>query len=155
MGETNRMRIGKFEFLIEFGSFRRITECWSGPGWDFCFSGKCVSGEFFTVDGRIGLYCEAAPLPFAKSADYTGIEFDLPGYYDEESGEPFFALDVGESCEVSDVHLLFAERDGVRYLIEIAGTVSASVFGKPERFTLSAWADEQPDHSYGGGQSRT
>lgn len=150
MVETNHMRLGEFEFVIDFGSFRRITECLSGPGWDFNFSGKCINGDFFGVDGRIGLYCEAAPLPFAKAADYTGVELDLPGYYDEESGEPFFAVDVGESYEVSDVRLRFAQRDGTRYRIEMSGTVSEAVFGHPVKFVMSAWADEQPDHSYGG-----
>jgi hypothetical protein len=100
--------------------------------------------------GRIGVYCEAAPLPFGKAADYTGVEVTLPGYYDEATGEPYFAVDVGESCEVSDARLRFVERDGGRYLIELSGTASASVLGHPERFELSAWADELPDHSYLG-----
>src|SRR5438132_3004613 len=80
--ESNRMRLGRFEFVIDFGSFRRITECWSGPGWDFNFSGACVnddSEEPTFADGRIGVYCDAAPLPLAKAADYTGLEVDLPG----------------------------------------------------------------------------
>jgi hypothetical protein len=155
MAAANHMRLGKWEFAIDFGSFRRITECWSGPGWDFNFSGKCVNGDFPSADGKIGLYCEAAPLPLAKAADYSGIELDLPGYYDEATGEPFFAVDVGESYEVSDVRLRFAERDGGRYCIEISGIVSASVFGQPEHLELSAWADEQPDHSYGSGPAAT
>ena len=71
------------------------------------------------------------------------------GSYDEESGEPFFAVDVGESYEVSDAHLRFVARDGGRYLIELSGTVSAAVLGRPERFELLAWADELPDHAHG------
>ena len=58
MVESNRMRLGRFEFVIDFGSFRRITECWSGPGWDFNFSGACVnddSEEPTFADGRIGV----------------------------------------------------------------------------------------------------
>jgi hypothetical protein len=148
---TNRMRMGQFEFVIDFGSFRRITQCWSGPGWDFNFSGACVSDnpdELTFPDGRIGVYCEAAPLPFAKAADYTGIELNLPGSGDEVTGEPYFAVYVGESYEVSDARLRFAERDGGRYRIELSGTVSASVMGHPERFELSAWADELPDHAW-------
>ena len=151
MREANRMRLGRFEFVIDFGSFRRITACWSGPGWDFNFSGACVNDDpeepaFF--DGRIGVYCEAAPLPFARAADYTGVEVDLPGSSDEASGEPYFAVDVGESYEVSDARLRFAVRDGSRYLIELSGMASASVLGHPERFELLAWAVELPDHSY-------
>src|SRR5271170_5973337 len=81
--------------LIDFGSFRRITQCWSGPGWDFNFSGACVNDDPENPtfpDGRIGVYCDAAPLPFAKATDYTGVEFDLPGSYDEATGEPYFAV---------------------------------------------------------------
>ncbi len=155
MVEANRMRLGRFEFVIDFGSFRRITACWSGPGWDINFSGACINDdpeEPIFPDGRIGVYCDAAPLPFAKAADYTGIEVDLPGFYDEASGEPYFAVYVGESYEVSDARLRFAAREGKRYLIELSGTVSASVFGHPERFELSAWADELPDHSHLGNQ---
>jgi hypothetical protein len=37
----------------------------------------------------------------------------------------------------------------------MSGTVTASVFGHPEQFELSAWADEQPDHSYGGRAAAT
>jgi hypothetical protein len=147
------MRLWRFEFAIDFGSFRRITACWSGPGWDFNFSGACVnddSEEATFIGRRIGVYCEAAPLPFVKAADYTGIEVDLPGSYEEVSGEPYFAIDVGESHEVSDARLRFVAREGSRYLIELSGTVSASLFGHPKRFELLAWADELPDHSYLG-----
>lgn len=153
MVKANRMRLGQFEFVIDFGSFRRITQSWSGPGWDFNFSGACVNddpAEAAFPLGRIGVYCEAAPLPLAKAADYTGMEVDLPGFYDEATGEPFFAIDVGESYEVSDARLRFAERDGTRYRIELSGTASASVLGHPERFELSAWAEELPDHGYLG-----
>jgi hypothetical protein len=151
MVEANHMRLGRFEFVIDFGSFRRITQCWSGPGWDFNFSGACVNDDPENPtfqDGRIGLYVEAAPLPFDKATDYTGVELDLPGYYHEATGEPYFAVYVGESYEVSDVRLRFAERDGNRYRIELSGTVSASVLGHSERFEMSAWAEELPDHAY-------
>jgi hypothetical protein len=144
------MSLGRFEFVIDFGSFRRITQCWSGPGWDFNFSGACVNDDPEDptfMDGRIGLHCDAAPLPLAKVADYTGVELDLPGSGDEATGEPYFAVYVGESYEVSDVRLRFAEKDGGRYRIEMTGTVSASVLGRPERFELSARADELPDHA--------
>jgi hypothetical protein len=153
--EENRIRLGRFEFIIDFGSFRRITACWSGPGWDFNFSGACVNDDLAEPTfplGRIGVYCDAAPLPFAKAADYTGVDVDLPGSYDEASGEPYFAVDVGESYEVSDAHLRFTARDGGRYRIELSGTVSAAVLGRPERFNLSAWAEELPDHSHLGSQ---
>ena len=152
MVETNRMRLGRFEFVIEHGSFRRITACWSGPGWDFNFSGACVNDdpEDPTFPDGIGVYCDAAKLPFDKATDYSGVEFNLPGFYEEASGEPYFAVHVGESYEVSDARLRFAARDGGRYLIELSGTASESVLGHPERFELLAWADELRDHSYLG-----
>ncbi len=151
MVEANRMLLGRFEFVIDFGSFRRITACWSGPGWDFNFSGACVNDdpeEPTFPGGRIGVYCEAAPLPLAKAADYTGVALDLPGSYDEATGEPLFAVYFGESYGVADARLRFAERDGGRYRIELSA--STTILGHPERFELSAWADELPDHSYLG-----
>jgi hypothetical protein len=48
---------------------------------------------------------------------------------------------------VSDVRLRFVGRDGRRYLIEMSGIASGSILGHPERFELSAWAEEQPDHA--------
>lgn len=151
MPEVNRMRLGRFEFMIDFGSFRHITLSWSGPGWDFNFSGSCINDDPTEATfplGRVGVYCEGAPLPFAPAADYTGIEVNLPGFYDDVTGEPYFAIDVGESYEVSDARLRFAERDGSRYRIELSGTASASILGYLERFELSAWAEELPDHAY-------
>jgi hypothetical protein len=145
------MRLGKHEFVIDFGSFRRITRSWSGPGWDFNFSGACVKenpDEPTFLFNRIGVFCEAAPIPLAKADDYTGIMIDLPGSYDEATGEPYFAVDAGESHEVSDARLRFLARDGSRYLIELSGTASASILGHPERFELSAWAEELPDHAH-------
>src|SRR4051794_20542863 len=49
--EANRLRLGRFEFVIDFGSFRRITQSWSGPGWDFNFSGVCVNDDPAEVVG--------------------------------------------------------------------------------------------------------
>ena len=84
----------------------------------------------------------------AKAADYTGVELVLPMSFDEKSGEPFFGLNVCEEHEVSDVRLKFVERDGGRYRIDITGVVAITVLGHPERFELSAWAEELPDHAY-------
>jgi hypothetical protein len=145
---VNWMRLGTYEFAIHAASFRYISQSWSGPGWDFNFCGRCVNDEAAFPYGA-GLYTEAAPLPLAKAEDYTGIELLLPLPYDEESGEPFFGLNVLEEHEVSGVRLRFAERDGQRYRIEVTATVAKTVFGHPERLELSAWAEELPDHAYG------
>ncbi len=96
----------------------------------------------------VSLYAEAAPIPLAKLDDYTGIELDLPGSYDDASGEPYFGIFVGESHDVWDVHLRFAERDGSRYLLVITGIISESVLGKAEPFECTVWAEELPDHAY-------
>jgi hypothetical protein len=151
MVSVNRMQLGRFEFAIEFATFRYITQSWSGPGWDFDFSGRCLNDdpeEPMFLYGGVGVFAEAAPLPLAKAGDYSGVELDLPGYYDEATGEPYFGISNGENYEVSDVRLRFAGREGGRYLIEMTGTASSSILGHPERFELSAWAEEQPDHAY-------
>lgn len=146
---VNRMQLGRFEFAIESATFRYITQSLSGPGWDFNVRGRCLNDDPENpLFDKVEVFTEAAPLPLAKSDDYTGVEFDLPGDYDEATGEPYFAIDVGESCETSEVHLRFAERDGSRYLIEMSGIASRSILGYPERFELSAWAEELPDHAY-------
>ncbi len=151
MVAVNRMRIGRFEFDVDFATFRYITGSRSGPGWDFNFVGTCLNDdpeEPMFLYGGVGVFTEAAPLPLAKADDYTGAELDLPGYYDEASGEPYFGISNGENYEASDVRLRFARRDGGRYLIEMTGTASPSILGQPERFELLAWVEEQPDHAY-------
>lgn len=148
--EINRLCFGKYSFAIQSANFRHVTQSHSGPGWDFKLNGRCVNDEpgheLFPLG--ISLYTEASPLPLAKSHDYTGIEVDLPGSYEEDSGEPCFGLFVGESYEVSDVHLRFAERDGQRYLLTISGIIPEAVLGQSEPFKCTAWVEELPDHAY-------
>ncbi|MDG3008180.1 hypothetical protein [Paludisphaera mucosa] len=151
MEASGRMRLGRYEFAVESATFRYISQSWSGPGWDFNIRGRCLNDdpiEPMYPHGGIGVYTEAAPLPFEKAVDYTGVELDLPGGCDEATGEPYFAIDVGESYEVSDVRLRFAGRDGDRYLIEMSGTAPSSLLGRPERLDLRAWVQERPDHAY-------
>ena len=147
----NRVRLGTYEFAVETASFRYITQSWSGPGWDFNFSGPCLSDDPEAAVFPYGfeLFAEAAPLPLDKASDYTGTELLLPLPYDEPSGEPLFGLNVSEEHAVWDVRLRFAERAGSRYRIEITAAVAETVLGHPERLELSAWAEELPDHSYG------
>src|SRR5262249_32066969 len=45
MVAVDRMQLGRFEFAIEFATFRYITQSWSGPGLDFNFSGRCLNGN--------------------------------------------------------------------------------------------------------------
>ena len=75
------------------------------------------------------MYCDAAPLPLAKSADYTGIKGrPTPGNMAEPAGEPYFAVDVGESYEVSDARLRFASATTAATACA-TGTASAAVLG--------------------------
>lgn len=148
MAEANRMRLGPYAFGIEAAWFRRITQSWSGPGWDFSFSGPCLNDPegIFPLGAR--LLTEAAPLPIEKARDYNGVDIQLPLSYDDESGEPLFGLNVGEEHEVSGLHLRICERAGSSYRIEITATVSETVLGHPERLEVSAWTEELPDHAY-------
>ncbi len=146
------MRLGRYLFAVQAAEFRYITQSISGPGWDFSFSGPCLNedpgAEDSLFDDGARLFTEAAPLPLQKAEDYTGVELVVPEPYDEESGEPFFGLNVLEEHEVSDVRLHFVERQGDRYRIEITATVAETVFGHPEKLELSAWTEELPDHAY-------
>ena len=135
-------------FAIKAASFRRITQSWSGSGWDFTFSGPCQNDAQGIFPLGAKLLAEAAPLPMEKSPDYTGVDLRVLLPYDEETGEPFFGLNVGEEHEVSDLRLRFCERAGPRYRIEVSAKVSETVLGRPERLELSAWVEELPDHAY-------
>lgn len=150
MAPDNRMRLGRYEFAVEVATFHRITASWSGPGWDFSFSGPCLNDgpdeNHFPYGAR--LLAEAAPLPLPDRDDLTGVELVLPLSFDEKSGEAYFGINVHEEHEVSDVRLRFAERDGPRYRIEFTGVVAETVFGRPEALTLNGWAEHLPDHAY-------
>ncbi len=148
---VNRMKLGRFGFAIKSATFRYITQSWSGPGWDFNIIGKCLNPdpeESTFLSSGVAILTEAAPLPFAKADDYTGVTLELPEEYDEATGEPYFSIDDGEGYEVWDVHLRFVKRDRRRYLIEMSGIASEAVLGHPERFELLAWVKELPDHAY-------
>lgn len=145
----NTMLIEAFELQIESASFRTITESDSGEGWDFSFHATCLNDaceEMFPFGAT--LRAEAAPLPLDNMDDFTGVEISVPLPYDDESGEPFFGLMVGEEHEVSNLKLKFVERDGSRYLIEVEAEVASSVLGHPAALKLSAWAEQLPDHAY-------
>lgn len=145
----NTMQIEDYEFRIESASFRYITDSSSGPGWDFSFHGVCADDtcdDMFPYDAVVRT--EAAPLPLTKSGDYTGVEVSVPLPYDEDSGEPFFSLMVGEEHELSSLTLRFLQRDGDRYLIELEAEVAPTVLEHSAPLTLSAWTEEQPDHAY-------
>jgi len=150
MRTVNRMRVGHYEFLIEKATFRFITQSWSGPGWDFHFRGLCLNDnpEMGLFPNGARIFTEAIPLPLKKVDDLTGIELYVPLSYDEETGEALFGLQVMEEHDLSNLRLKFLERDGQRYLIEINATVSKTLLGHPESFSLSAWTEQLPDHAY-------
>lgn len=150
MVAINRLRLGTYLFGVEAASFRYVPTSGSGPGWDFSFSGPCLNDnpEESVFPFGFRLSTEAAPLPLEKTEDYTGKELVLALPYDEESGEPYFGLNVCEEHAVSDLRLRFLERSDGRYRIELTAVAAETVFGRPEALELSAWADELPDHAY-------
>ena len=143
------MQIEAFQFDVETATFRYITESWSGAGWDFSFHARCrdAACQAMFPEGAL-LRTEAAPLPLRQTEDYTGVEVAAALAYDDESGEPFFGLMVGEEHEVSHLQLKFLERDGERYLIEINAQVTPTVFGHSATLKLRAWTQQLPDHAY-------
>jgi hypothetical protein len=150
MAEVNRLRLGTYEFDIKDAWFRCITQSWSGPGWDFSFSGPCINDniEEPLFPYGVGLSTEASPLPLQKAEDYTGVELVLNLPYDDETGEPYFGLNVWELHNVPNMRLSFVERKGNLYRIEIIATVPETIFGHPERLEMSAWTEERADHAY-------
>jgi len=131
------------------GNPQYITQSHSGPGWDFNYSGECLNdnnGEVFPY----GFYilCEAAPLPMEKSNDYTGKEIYLENSYEDETGEPYFGINVWEEHDLSKLTLKFIEKIDNKYLIEIRAIAAETIFGKPAKLHLLGWAIEEADHAY-------
>lgn len=147
--DDNKMTLDSYQFSVDEGSFRYITDSISGAGWDFNFSGECLNDtedELFPFGFR--LLCEAAPLPFEKSSDYTGKEIYLEKSYDEESGEPYFGINVWEEHELSKLTLKILKKDGKKYLIEITAMAAETILGEPSKVHLLGWAMEEADHAY-------
>lgn len=155
----NTMRVGGVEYQINAASFSVASSQQNSVNdqtspWNFNFNGRCddhdrlieVFGEMGdSLYEGIGVYCEDANLPLHKQENYTGTEIYLPGFYDDESGEPYFAIDVGESYEIFNARLKFLERKGSQHLIELQGTISQNVFGESKDLHLLCWADQLPD----------
>ena len=93
MQTVDRLFLGPYEFAVAAASFRYITRSWSGPGWDFGFSGPCLNDDpeaplfpygarLFTADlhGRkLTPLPEVEPSAFpaesANSAIISGVSF--------------------------------------------------------------------------------
>lgn len=149
MAMGNVLTLGPYRFAVKTATFRYISDSWSGRGWDFSFAGPCVNDdpeEVFPYGAQ--LLAEAAPIPMENADDLTGVEIHLQLPYDDESGEPFFGLNVLEEHELSDLTLKFLSRERNMYLISISATAAETITGKPEPVTLNAWAIRQPDHAY-------
>lgn len=147
---VNELHFDDHRFAIEGATFRYITDSVSGPGWDFDFSGPCVSDTDDDPEYPYGirLMTEAGPLPFDPKEDLTGTSIALDSPYDEVSGEPYFDLNVLEAHDVPKLRLNFVERRDDKYLIKIDATVDVTVTGKLESLTLLAWATRESDHAY-------
>lgn len=147
----NRFWIDEYEFVVHKGSFRYITQSWSGPGWDFLIAGNCANDDpeesVFPYGAK--LFAEAAPIrELLSNEDLCGQSVHLPLPYDDESGEPLFDLNVGEAHDLSDVRLTFVERKDNSYRLEMTGRISDTVLGQPSTLRLNAWIERLPDHAY-------
>jgi hypothetical protein len=146
----NEMYFDSHRFIIESATFRYITHSCSGSGWDFNFTGRCLADndEDPKYPYGIRLSTEAGSLPLEPRDDLTGAYVELNSPYDEESGEPYFDLNVMESHDIPKLRLDFAERRGNEYLIKIMATVAETVTGRLEPLSLLAWTRREADHAY-------
>jgi len=145
---TDTIRFGSNAFGVERAFFRRITQSWAGPGWDFMISGRLREGDASLFPHGVHIEAESAPIRLEQAADYTGVKLELAGAYDEESGEPYFGLRIVETHDIADVRIQFRARDGRRYLIHLSGTVDRTALRVPTAVEALAWVEELPDHSY-------
>ncbi|QDV47269.1 hypothetical protein Enr13x_71780 [Stieleria neptunia] len=148
--DENELHFDSHRFAIESATFRYITDSCSGPGWDFNFSGPCVTDDRDEPEYPYGirLMTEAGPLPLEPNDDLTGASIELNSPCDEDSGEPYFDVNVMESHDVLRLRLDVVERRGDDYLIKIIATVAETITGKQESLSLIAWAQREADHAY-------
>ena len=99
--EALELHFDSHRFAIEGATFRYITDSWSGPGWDFRFSGTCLidNEDEQKYPYGIRLLAEAAPLPLERMDDFTGATIELNMPYDEDSGDPYFGPLRGRQYE--------------------------------------------------------
>lgn len=112
-----------------------------------------ISGRLLQGDGSLfpqGAHIEAgaAPIQLDKATDHTGVELNLPGACDEESGEPYFGLRIVETRDIFDVHIQFRAKDGQKYLTRLSGTVDRTALRAPTMVEALVWIEEFPDHAY-------
>jgi hypothetical protein len=146
----NELHFDSHRFIIESATFRYITHSHSGAGWDFNFTGRCLTDDDEEPKYPYGirLSTEAGSLQLEPRDDMTGTYVELNSPYDEESGEPYFDLNVMELHDIPKLLLDFVERCDNQYLIKIVATVAKTVTGRLEPLSLLAWTRREADHAY-------
>ncbi len=69
-------------------------------------------------------------------------------WYDDDSGETYFGINVCEEHDLSQLTLEVLDRDADRYMIAISATSAPTITGKPEAVTMKAWATCRANCSY-------
>lgn len=110
--------------------------------------GRLLEGDGSLFPHGAHIEAEAAPILLDNAADYTGVELNLPGTYDDESGEPYFGLRIVETHDIADVHIQFRAKDGQKYLIYFSGTVDRTALRAVTKVEALVWIEELPDHAY-------
>ncbi len=150
MTETGFLHLGDYRFAIDTATFRHVTDSDSLPGWDFLFSGPCLNDNaeepLFPFGAK--LLAEASPIPLQDDDDLSGQSLFLELPYDDDSGEPYFGINVCEEHDLSQLTLEVLDRDADRYLIAISATSAPTITGKPEAVTMRAWATRRAKCSY-------
>jgi hypothetical protein len=146
-GHTLPIREAYFEFVAQKTSWVFQIEADGPPEllaemnadvdreWDDMQHLVCDGAEF---------YADADPIPLENKRDLVGTELVLIPPYDQETGEIYFSLYLGEHNNVSQLTLRFTERIGERYKM----TISALVHDVSEEllpFEIDTWIDRRPD----------
>ncbi|WP_422926748.1 hypothetical protein [Singulisphaera sp. PoT] len=150
----NTLSIGSHVFKVHSTTFRYITDDRQGkPGWEFniCTEGiNTFSLEDFWCDNGVRFYAEGDPIPLPSLPDLVGQKIYLKEPFDEESGDPYFSVYIGEHGDVDELTMRFLERDESRYHIAIEARLPAgSLFHEDQRLTIDTWIEQLPPGKYG------
>lgn len=94
--------------------------------------------EVKLFDG-VALYAEDEPIPLPDKEDFTGLDFFLKEPYHPD-GDVYFTFNPLEAHDVSDVRIVFVERQANRYRIELSAIVY-HVFEEPTELRYSGWIE--------------
>jgi hypothetical protein len=150
----NTLSIDSHVFRVQSATFRYITDDGQGkPGWEFniCTEGIDTSSENDSwCQNGVGFYAEGDPIPLPNLPDLVGQEIYLKEPFDDQSGDPYFSIYVGEHGDVDELTMRFLERDRNRYRVAVEARLPAgSLVHEDHHLRIDTWIEQLPPGEYG------